>query len=134
MWWGKFRIAFDRPCPVTRGIAAFSRFPWSWTSFGDGGFFVRRSVHDRMGGFERIPLFEDVRFFSAMRAMGKVAVIPLEIVTSAHRFRERGALRQLLSNTGLWLAHQLGASPYHLAARYQGTEQAPAAPLKEPLA
>jgi hypothetical protein len=115
---GKFRLAFDHRHPVLDGIAFFSRFRFGWTSFGDAAFFTTREAYRGTGGFETIPLFEDQRFFRRLKAEGRTRVLPLAVTTSCRRFCERGPLRQLTRNVGLFLLHRAGVPPARLADRY----------------
>jgi rSAM/selenodomain-associated transferase 2 len=117
---GRFRLAYDRRHPVLRLIELGSRCSATWASYGDSGFFVRRSAYDRTGGFEAIPIFEDVRFYRALKRHGAVRVLPASVTTSARRFVERGPLRQLLANAALVIAHRMGVSPERLARLYAG--------------
>lgn len=126
---GRFRIRFQHRNPVLRSVAFFSRFPFSWTSFGDSGFFVRGAVYRGLGGFEPVPLFEDVRFFTRLRGAGEVRVLPFPLTTSCRRFCVRGPLRQLLVNVFLFTAHRLGADPTRLAGWYGSSPSIPFMPL-----
>ncbi len=117
---GRFRLRFDRRHPVLDLIAFASRFPGSWASFGDSVLFATREAYRRAGGFEPVPLFEDVRFYARLRRTGPVRVVPLAVTTSARRFLRDGPGRRLMANVGLFLAHRLGASPHRLALRYRG--------------
>ena len=79
---------------------------WTWTSYGDSAFFARRETYHRIGGFEDIPLMEDVRFYRALKKQGRVRVIRAPVVTSCRRFCRRGPLRQLLENIGLVVSYR----------------------------
>jgi len=125
---GRFRLRYPHRHPVLGIIAFFSRFPWTWTSYGDSGFFVRRSVYGEIGGFEDIPLLEDSRFFGRLRKAGKVRVLPLTVVTSCRRFCRRGPLRQLLSNILLVLRYWTGGSSARMVDRYEATSESCSTP------
>jgi rSAM/selenodomain-associated transferase 2 len=126
---GRFRLRYPHRHPVLGIIAFFSRFPWTWTSYGDSGFFVRRSVYGEMGGFEDIPLLEDSRFFGRLRKAGRVRVLPLTVVTSCRRFCRRGPLRQLLSNILLVLRYWAGGSPARTDDRYEAKSESCSTPV-----
>jgi len=115
---GKFRLAYDRRHPLLRAVAHVSRYPWAWTSYGDSAFFATRAAYERIGGFEDVPLFEDVRFYRQLRGAGRVAVLPSPVVSSSRRFLRRGPARQLLANAALVLLHRLGVPPAKLARFY----------------
>lgn len=116
---GRFRLRFPHRHPLLGFIEFLSRFPWTWTSYGDSGFFVRRSVYEEIGGFEDVPVLEDLGFFRRLKNAGRVRVLPLAVNTSCRRFCDRGPLRQLLTNIGLVVSYSLGTSPATLAARYK---------------
>lgn len=115
---GKFRLRFDSEHPVLRLASYLTRFKGSWCSFGDQGIFVRRAAYKAAGGFEDIPLFEDVRFLHRLQGQGALSVLPHAVMSSARRFRERGVVRQYLTNGALLLAHRFGVNPRRLAAFY----------------
>jgi hypothetical protein len=83
--------------------------------YGDQGLLVRRDVYDAAGGYDRIPLMEDV----ALARRLPLRAIPAIAVTSAARYRRDGWLRRgwrNLSTLALWFA---GVSPERLARRYR---------------
>ena len=85
--------------------------------YGDQGFALRREVFDRVGGFQEIPLMEDVAMARGCRSIGRIRRLPLEMRTTARR-AEAHPLR-----TGLALAlfptlFRLGVSPHTLVRWY----------------
>jgi len=116
---GRFRLAFDRRHPVLDAIAFGSRFGSGWTAYGDAGFFVRAGIYRRIGGFEPVPLLEDVRFYRRLMREGRTVVARSAATSSARRFLRRGPLRQLALNAGIVLAHRAGVSPERLARYYR---------------
>ena len=95
---GTFTLRFDADRPLLRFYAWTTRLPFRLFHYGDQGIFVRRRVFERLGGFEEIPLMEDVDFLRRLRGEGRVALVPRPVTTSARRFQERGVLRQQLLN------------------------------------
>jgi len=53
--------------------------------YGDQGFALRREVFDRVGGFQEIPLMEDVALARRCRRLGTIRRLPLEVRTTARR-------------------------------------------------
>ena len=87
--------------------------------YGDMGIFVRREIFDKMGGYEEIPLMEDMDFSKRLKQYGKITILPQRMTTSARRWIEDGFV---LNSTRSWLfqiAWALGASPYKLAKWYR---------------
>lgn len=86
---------------------------------GDQGIFVRRNFFERIGGYERVALMEDVRLSAAMRRAGKTVLLGERAVTSARRWEARGPLRTILRMWSLRTAHALGMSAERCAKYYR---------------
>jgi rSAM/selenodomain-associated transferase 2 len=114
---GRFRAGFDYRHPLLDAAAWMTRWPSRWAAYGDQGFFVSQRAFESAGGFEAIPLFEDVRFYKQLCKVGKVRVLDKKVVTSGRRFRSRVA-RQFLINGALMVGHLLGAKPETLSKLY----------------
>ena len=80
--------------------------------------FVRRSVFEELGGFEVVPLFEDLRLARALRRAGRVVTLPLSVSTSARRLTEGGVLLTGMHFAALRLRHALGTDPGLLRRGY----------------
>ena len=115
---GWFRLAFR-----AEGLGA--RWTAGWANarsrmglpYGDQGLLIPRALYDAVGGFDDVPLMEDVRMARALR--GRMAPIGATVTTSAARYERRGWLRQGARNLGTLARHLAGASPEALAARYR---------------
>jgi rSAM/selenodomain-associated transferase 2 len=117
---GWFRFALDDDAwqarLIERGVAwrvRLLRLP-----YGDQGFFVRRAVFERLGGFRALPLLEDVDFIGRLRRAGPVCELPLPLLTSARRWRHDGWLRRSVRNLAIIGAYGIGVSPARLARWY----------------
>ena len=115
---GCFCLEFDAPRSMLRFYSWFTRFPGRFFHFGDQGFFVRREVFERMGGFRSLPFLEDVDFLRRLRRYGRFAVLPAAVVTSARRFLRRGVVRQQVRNILLVTLFELGVPAERLAHFY----------------
>ena len=60
---------------------------------GDHGFFCRRDIFEKFGGFPEVPLMEDVEFFRKLRRAGRVAVLSKRIIVSPRRYELIGPVR-----------------------------------------
>lgn len=90
--------------------------------FGDQAMFMSREAFERVGGFPPIPLIEDVRMARALDPLGRLVRVPLRVITSSRRFRERGFVRQTLHNIWMTIGHvYLGASPEKMARWYSSS-------------
>lgn len=122
-----FRLRFDRPHWLLATYGWFSGFDSVWTTFGDQAMVVRRSVLDAVGGLPDWPLYEDVELARRVRRVGRISKLPLAVTTSSVRYQTNGILRQQLANGLAITRFLLGASPWRLAAEYEGCRPVPPA-------
>ncbi len=115
---GCFRLEFDALRPTLRFYSWCTQFRGRFFHFGDQGFFVRREVFARMGGFRKLAFLEDVDFLRRLGRYGQFAVLPIPVVTSARRFLRRGIVRQQLRNILLVTLFELGVPAERLARFY----------------
>ena len=102
---GAFRLAVGSERLAYRVIEAGVRLRSEPLGFpyGDQGFFLRRERFSALGGFPNGPM-EDLRLVRAVRKRrGKIAVVPLRLVTSARRWEKVGIARTTLRNWMLLL-------------------------------
>jgi rSAM/selenodomain-associated transferase 2 len=86
--------------------------------YGDQGLFLRRSLFDRLGGFPRLRLMEDLFLSRRFRRQGRVVVASRRIFVSPRRWRQAGVLRQTLRNWTLTTLAAIGFHPDRLAGFY----------------
>lgn len=84
------------------------------TATGDQAIFVRRSVFTDLGGFEPLPLMEDIQFFNRLKRFGRVAILPEKVEISPRRWIQRGVWRTVLLMYALRFGYWLGFSPARL--------------------
>ena len=87
--------------------------------YGDMGIFVRREIFNQMGGYEEIPLMEDMDFSKRLKQYGKITILPQRMTTSARRWIEDGFVLNSIRSWLFQIAWALGASPYKLAKWYR---------------
>ena len=87
--------------------------------YGDQAVFVDRQHYEKMGGFDEIPLMEDVLFARRMRKICCPTILPGPIHLSARRWQAKGVVRQTLRNWLILSAYSCGVSPTRLAAWYR---------------
>ncbi|MEM7471262.1 MAG: TIGR04283 family arsenosugar biosynthesis glycosyltransferase [Pseudomonadota bacterium] len=92
------------------------RTVWFGLPYGDQGLLISRALYDQVGGFEPLPLMEDVAM--ARRLRGRIKLLPEAVSTDAVRYQKSGWLRRGTRN--LWtLARYLGgADPTKLGRAY----------------
>lgn len=115
---GCFRLQFDVSRPLLRFYSWCTRFPGRFLHFGDQAFFMRREVFEKMGGYRRLPLLEDVDLLRRLRHQGRFVLLPVPVTTSARRFLRHGVLRQQLKNILVVALFELGISAERLAWLY----------------
>lgn len=117
---GWFRFSLDDPSWQARTIelgvrlrVRLLRLP-----YGDQGFFVRRVVFERLGGYRPLPLMEDVEFIRRLRRAVPVVELPLRLGTSARRWHRDGWARRSARNMLLLGMYFAGTPPVRLASWY----------------
>jgi rSAM/selenodomain-associated transferase 2 len=121
--WGRFDIAFDDPSLTLSVVAAMMnrRSRMSGIATGDQGVFVRRSAYDAVGGFQSIPLMEDIALSDTLRksrASGAPAHIRTPLVTSARKWRREGVIKTIVRMWWWRFRFWRGESPEVLASEY----------------
>jgi rSAM/selenodomain-associated transferase 2 len=118
---GAFRFALDSTAWQARlwehGVALRVRL--LGLAYGDQGIFVRGEVFDQMGGFQPLPLMEDVEFVRRLNRYGPVRHLNEELVTSARRWHEEGWWRRSSRNLTLLALYYGGVRPERLAQWYE---------------
>lgn len=113
---GYFKLRFDRG---GRAVAAWAnlRSRFLGLPYGDQGLLIRRDLYTRVGGYEDIPLMEDVALARALD--GKLVRLDATAVTSAEKYRRHGWLRRGARNLWTLIRYLAGIDPEVLAAAYR---------------
>jgi hypothetical protein len=85
---------------------------------GDQAIFVRKDVFHRLGGYQEIPVMEDVEFTIRLKRAGRLASLRAKVTTSYRRWDRCGPLRTILLMWMLRFLYWLGVSPAKLARFY----------------
>ncbi len=114
-----FRLRFDQNGHAARFVAHWANLRARLFNlpYGDQGLLISRRHYDAIGGFDPIPLFEDVAI--ARRIGRQMCQIDAAALTSAKRYRRQGWLRRSMANHLLLLRYFLGAAPQELAKAYE---------------
>ena len=120
---GRFDLRLDPGSPFLDLTAALINLRSRLTGIatGDQALFVRRAVFEAMGGFEDIPLMEDVAFTRALRRRGRVARLRQRVTTSSRRWQQNGPLRTVLLMWWLRFLYWGGVPAAELKRRYADT-------------
>ncbi|WP_238946872.1 TIGR04283 family arsenosugar biosynthesis glycosyltransferase [Seongchinamella unica] len=90
---------------------------------GDQMLFFAREELLRAGGFDDIPLMEDVAICKRFRRQAAPLVIAEPVTTSSRRWRQHGVVKTVVTMWALRLAYALGVSPQRLWRHYYGGSQ-----------
>ncbi len=118
--WGRFDLRMDSTqCPL-RMVAGMMTLRSRLTGIatGDQAMFVRRETFEAVGGFETIPLMEDIALSKSLLRFGPPACLRERVTTSARRWQKHGVWRTILLMWRLRAAYFFGSAPNVLAARY----------------
>ncbi len=116
---GYFQLRFDAPGLRPRLVAGWAnlRARILGLPYGDQGLLIPRNLYIACGGYDDIPLMEDVAL--AQRLRGQLHPLPATALTRADRYQSEGWIRRGAENLWLLLRYLLGADPKKLAERYQ---------------
>lgn len=119
--WGFCQVRLDAQPIIYRVIESLMnwRACFSRIATGDQGIFVQRGLFQQIGGYQNIPLMEDVALSKTLRKIAQPACLPQLLTTSARRWQTQGVIRTLLLMWRLRLAYFLGVPPQHLAKHYR---------------
>ncbi len=84
--------------------------------YGDQGLLIPRPLYDVVGGYDDIPLMEDVAI--VRRLKGRLTGLSVVVTTSAERYERDGWMRRSFHNFGTLMRYFAKADPTELAGRY----------------
>lgn len=118
--WGRFDVSLAAPGFLYRliGTTMNLRSRLTGVATGDQAVFVTRSLFERVGGFPRIALMEDVALSKRLRREQWPCCLRARVSTSARRWQREGVIRTVVMMWGLRLAYFFGVSPVRLQAVY----------------
>lgn len=118
---GGFWKQFRNPSPLMLGSRARCavRLQLAGRVLGDQAVFVRRSALQRIGGVPALPLMEEFELCRRLRKVGRLALAPVTVTTSARRFAKLGVWRTYARVWRVTIQYYLGASPETLRRIYE---------------
>ena len=121
---GVFTLSFDAPGALPRLVAmgAMARTRLFKNPYGDQGLLISRSFYEEIGGYQPMPLFEDVEIIERIikvRGRSALKVLRAKAVTSADRYERNGYLKQAGGNLWLLMRYYAGVTPEALAKAYR---------------
>jgi rSAM/selenodomain-associated transferase 2 len=117
---GAYRLKIGSPKLSLKIISAVAnvRSRLLCMPYGDQAIFVKREVFENVGGYEDIPIMEDVRFVETLRKIGKVVLMEDYAETSPRRWEKEGGYIATARNITLIALYKLGVNPHRLAGWY----------------
>lgn len=118
---GAFRLAIDSrsPCLSFVAIWANMRSIIFGLPYGDQGIFVRRSAFEEIGGYQDVPIMEDLEFIRRLKRRGKISILGESVSVSSRRWDKEGPIYATLRNLILAGLFLLGVSPKRLYRWYK---------------
>lgn len=116
---GYFRLAFDACGMAPRIVAGWANLRSRMLNlpYGDQGLLIARTEYDAAGGFDDIPLMEDVAIAQLLGR--RLCMMPHALRTGAVRYAEGGWARRGARNLWLLARYLAGADPEDLHRRYR---------------
>jgi rSAM/selenodomain-associated transferase 2 len=119
--WGRFDVRLSGERPLFRVIAWFMNRRSRLTGIctGDQAMFVRRDAFEALGGYQPVPLIEDVEFSRRLCLVSRPFCIKEPVVTDSRRWHKHGAWRTIFLMWKLRWRYWRGESPESLAQIYR---------------
>lgn len=87
--------------------------------YGDQALFVRRTAYFQVGGFQDLPIMEDVDLVRKLNRAGRFRLARAHVLTSARRWHKENPVYTTLRNLWLMTRYSFGSSPHSLARHYR---------------
>lgn len=116
---GYGRLAFENGGAAGRFVAGWAnlRSALFGLPYGDQSLLVPKALYHQVGGYQDIPLMEDVALARALK--GRLSCLDYHATTSAVRYQNDGWMRRGRRNLWILLRYLVGSSPERLAAAYR---------------
>jgi len=117
---GNFNLAFDGRSKAAQFLTwLYPNLQKLGLCYGDSGIFIRRSLYEKIGGFQPYPIFEDLDLLRRMRRAGRVPRLPCCLITSSRRFEGRNFPLVFVRWTLMQILYWIGVHPAVLAHVYR---------------
>ncbi|WHI52316.1 TIGR04283 family arsenosugar biosynthesis glycosyltransferase [Microbulbifer sp. MLAF003] len=119
--WGRFNIRIEGRSlwfPLISNLINW-RSRLSGIATGDQAIFVRRTLFEKIGGYARQPLMEDVELSRQLLKISRPYCLHQRVSTSGRRWEKFGVLRTVLLMWRLRFAYWRGVPADTLARRYE---------------
>jgi rSAM/selenodomain-associated transferase 2/rSAM/selenodomain-associated transferase 1 len=119
---GAFGLGIDSNRFIFRLIeqAASLRSRITRMPYGDQVIFLRKDYFKDLGGYESIPIMEDVDLMKRVKKRnGRICIVSDRVLTSSRRWEEEGVIFGTLRNWSLITLYSFGVPPARLVKFYQ---------------
>lgn len=87
--------------------------------YGDQAIFLKSTVFHKIGSFPELPMMEDFELMRRLKSCGRIAIIPVPVLTSARRWLQKGVINTTLMNQTAIIAYLSGVSPEKIKRWYR---------------
>lgn len=114
-----FSFALDDASAAARRLERVVRFRNNWLGlpYGDQGLLIHRRFYSRLGGYNPLPLMEDVEIIRRI-GMARMARFDVKALTSARRYQKSGYIPRILRNFLCLTLYFLKIPPRWIARLY----------------
>ena len=117
---GCYRLSFDDNHPVMRFYCWFTRFDIDLFRFGDQSLFVKKSVFEKVGGYEeKLIVMEDQVIVSDVKKHTRFKILKGKTVTSARKYRAVGRIKLQLIFTLIVIMFYIRVDQHKIVRFYQ---------------
>lgn len=122
--WGRFNVRLESRAPWYRMIETFMNLRSCITGIatGDQAIFVRSAVFSSLGGYQNIPLMEDIALSKDLRPIQFPECVQVPVKVSPRRWQKHGVIRTTLLMWWLRYRYWRGADPALLHRLYYGDQ------------
>lgn len=118
---GAFTLKLDHDGFFYRYLECYAR--WRCRIFklpyGDHGFFIKRSVFEKLGGFrDDFPIMEDVEMVQRLKRLYRLTMLDAPVFSSVRRFEKDGRWNRSLTNLLVQSLYFFGKHPKQLTQLY----------------
>lgn len=87
--------------------------------YGDQAIFLKAAVFHDIGGFPDLPIMEDFELMLRLRRLGRIAIVPASVLTSARRWQKLGVVKTTFINQVVIIGYFLRVPPSQLVRWYR---------------